>query len=361
MKMIFRWFGENNDNISLNQIRQIPGVEGIAWALHNMMPGEEWALDDMLAVKKQCGKYNLNNEVVESVNIHDSIKLGLPDRDKYIEAYISTMKKLSQIGVKVICYNFMPAFDWIRTDLYKPLGDGSNAMFYEKAKLENITIKELIDRQLAKSGTFTIPGWEPERLRNIDSLLDSYLSLNEEELRSNLKYFLGNVIPVAEENDIKMAIHPDDPPWPLFGLPRLVSSKEKIQKLLKLVDSPYNGLTLCSGSLGTSKENNIPALINEFADRIHFAHIRNVRLYDNGDFIETSHRSCDGSLDIYKIMKALHDNNFKGYIRPDHGRHLWGEEKECRPGYSLYDRAMGIMYLLGIWDTMGQMKIDKEN
>ncbi len=354
MKMTFRWFGENNDHISLKQIRQIPGVEGVAWSLHNMLPGNEWSSDDILKVKSQCKEYGLNTDVVESVNIHDSIKLGLPDRDKYIDIYKNTIKKLSKVGVKVICYNFMPAFDWVRTDLYKSLEDGSNAMFYERAKLENISISDLIKNQLKQSGKFTIPGWEPERLKNINSLLDSYSSLSENALRNNLKYFLEAVVPVAELNDIKMAMHPDDPPWPLFGLPRLVSDRSRIAKLLDLVDSPYHGLTLCTGSLGSSSKNNIISIIDEFATRIHFAHIRNVRLYENGDFIETSHRSCDGSLDICGIIEALHDNNYNGYIRPDHGRHLWGEEEYCRPGYSLYDRAMGIMYLFGIWDSLNR-------
>lgn len=173
-------------------------------------------------------------------------------------------------------------------------------------------------------------------------------------LFENLKYFLEKIIPVAQECDIKMAIHPDDPPWSVFGLPRIMTTKENLKKFLSLVDNPYNGLTLCSGSLGASLENDVAEMVQEFGERIHFAHIRNVRRYDNGDFIETSHRTRDGSVDIFGIVKAYHDIGFKGYARPDHGRHIWDEE--CRPGYGLYDRALGIMYLWGIWDSLERLK-----
>lgn len=146
-----------------------------------------------------------------------------------------------------------------------------------------------------------------------------------------------------------MAIHPDDPPWPIFGLPRIITGQANIRRFLGLVDSPYNGLTMCSGSLGANPANDIVAIVNEFADRIPFAHIRNVRVYDNGDFIETSHRTTDGTVDIAGIVNALHDHNYDGFCRPDHGRHIWDEQ--CRPGYGLYDRALGIMYLWGLWDA----------
>ncbi|HJO94644.1 MAG TPA: mannonate dehydratase [Victivallales bacterium] len=356
MKMVFRWFGEGNDNISLDQIRQIPGVEGAVWSLHDISAGAEWPCSRILEVKKQCEESGLNIDVVESVNVHEDIKLGLSTRDKYIDNYRKTLKNLSKAGAKVICYNFMPVFDWIRTDLHKKLSDGSNAMFYDKSELENISSDELINRILESSGNFTIPGWEPERLSVIKNTFKAYEGFTEEKLWSNLEYFLKCIISVAEEYGIKMAIHPDDPPWSLFGLPRIVSNRNNIKKLLSLVDSEYNGLTLCSGSLGSNKENNIPELVREFGKRIHFAHIRNVRIYDNGNFIETSHRTKDGSLDIYEILKAYYEVGFDGYVRPDHGRHIWGEETRCRPGYGLYDRALGIMYILGIWDAITRNK-----
>ena len=351
MNMTWRWFGHGNDNVKLSDIRQIPGVEGIVWSLHDKVAGEVWPMEEIKRVTDDIKQYGFNADVVESVNIHDDIKVGLPTRDHYIDIYIDSIRKLSKVGVKVICYNFMPVFDWLRTDFYKPLPDMSNAMFYEK-ELVDVDIEDLAQKILEKADEFSLPGWEPERLAKIKDLMNAYKDVTEEKLSENLRYFLERIIPVCEETDVRMAIHPDDPPWPLFGLPRIIRSQEHIRKFLKLVDSPYNGLTLCTGSLGASGQNDIPGMIREFGDRIHFAHIRNLKRFDNGDFIETSHRSIDGSLDIYEIVKAYHDIGFKGYVRPDHGRHLWGEEKYCRPGYGMYDRALGVMYLLGIWEAL---------
>jgi len=349
MKMTFRWYGEGNDSITLEQIRQIPGVEGVVWSLHHMAAGEEWPMEEILKVKETADRHGFNIDVVESVNVHEDIKLGLPTRDKYIENYKRTIEKLAKVGVKVICYNFMPVFDWTRTDLFRPMADGSTALFYEKAKVDNVDPMELVDNVAKGVNGLTMPGWEPERLKHLKELFKAYENVTEEDMWNNLKYFLEAIIPVAEINDIKMAIHPDDPPWPIFGLPRIITNKESLRRFLKLVDNPYNGLTLCSGSLGANPDNNIVEMVKEFGPRIHFAHIRNIKHFENGDFIETSHRACDGSLDIVEIVKAYHDIGFKGYARPDHGRHLWNEK--CRPGYGLYDRALGIMYILGIWDT----------
>ena len=353
MKMGFRWYGEGNDTVTLEQIKQIPGVETIVWALHDMAAGDEWPMEKILEVKKSADKYGFNLDVVESVNVHEDIKLGLPSRDKYIENYKKTIEKLAKVGVKVICYNFMPVFDWLRTDLYKKTEDGSTALFYEKARITDIDPMELVNK-IASNPDLTMPGWEPERLKNLTQLFEAYKNVTEEDLWNNLKYFLEQIIPVAEINDIKMAVHPDDPPWSIFGLPRIVKNREDLARLLKLVDNPYNCLTLCSGAIGANPNNNVPAMIREFGNRIAFAHIRNVKIYENGDFIETSHRTCDGSLDICDIVKAYHEVGFTGYVRPDHGRHIWNEQ--CRPGYGLYDRALGIMYLWGIWDTLKRTK-----
>ncbi|WP_134700875.1 mannonate dehydratase [Ammoniphilus sp. YIM 78166] len=354
MRMGFRWFGQENDRIPLSHIKQIPGVEGVVWALHDIPAGEEWPMEEILKVKKQADEYGLNIEVVESVNVHEDIKLGLPTRDHYIENYKRTIEKLAKVGVKVICYNFMPIFDWTRTDLYEEMEDGSTALFFEKAKVVQMDPLELVNK-ISEYSRFIMPGWEPERLKDLSLLFEAYKNVGEEDLWNNLKYFLDQIIPVAEINSIKMAIHPDDPPWSIFGLPRIMTNKENIRRFLNLVDSPYNGLTLCSGSLGANPHNNVPEMVREFADRIHFAHIRNVRIYENGDFIETSHRTQDGSVDIYEVVKAYHDHGFTGYVRPDHGRHIFDEE--CRPGYGLYDRALGIMYLWGIWDSLSRAKL----
>lgn len=352
MKMVFRWFGDGNDTVSLQQIRQIPGVEGIAWALHDEIAGDEWPMDKILALKEKADQAGLHMQVVESVNIHEDIKLGLPSRDLYIDNYKKTIAKLAQVGVKVICYNFMPIFDWLRTDLHKEASDGSTALFYEKGRIHNLDPFELV-KHINQNSELTMPGWEPERLQHLTGLFEAYRGVTAEQLWDNAKYFLDEVIPFAAEHDIRMAIHPDDPPWPIFGLPRIITSQENIRKFLQLHDSPYNGVTLCSGSLGANPDNDIIGMIHEFSDRIPFAHIRNVRVFENGDFIETSHRTQDGTVDIAGIVQAYHENHFEGYCRPDHGRHIWDEQ--CRPGYGLYDRALGIMYLWGLWDAYRQV------
>lgn len=361
VKMVFRWFGDENDTVPLKYIKQIPGVEGIVWSLHDIPAGEEWPMDKILRVKKQAEEHGFHIDVVESVNIHEDIKLGYPTRDQYIENYKRTIEKLGKVGVKVICYNFMPVFDWTRTDLFKELEDGSTALFYEKEKVDNMDPLELVDK-ISHSYDFTMPGWEPERLTQLSNLFKAYKNVSTEDLWDNLKYFLEEIIPVAEANNIKMAIHPDDPPWPIFGLPRIMTSRENIKRFLKLVDHPNNCITLCSGSLGVNPDHNVADMVREFADRIPFAHIRNVRTYSNGDFIETSHRSQDGTVDVLEIVSAFHESEYKGYVRPDHGRHIFDEE--CRPGYGLYDRGFGIMYLWGIWDSLqrakGRVKVEYE-
>ena len=354
MKMTFRWYGTGNDSVSLDDMRQIPGLGGAVWALHDMPAGEVWPLDRIMAVKEEVEAKGMNIDVVEPVNVHEDIKLGLPTRDKYIANYKETIANLAQAGVKVICYNFMPVFDWTRTDLFKEMEDGSTALFYEKSKIDGVDPKALIQKVAEGCGDYTMPGWEPERMAQIEELFEAYKGVTEEDLWANLKYFLDEVTPFAQQHDIKMAIHPDDPPWPIFGLPRIITGKENIQRLLTMVDNPSNCLTLCTGSLGSNPENDMPTMVRRFADRIAFMHIRNVKIFDNGDFIESSHRTCDGDVDIVDVVKALHENNFTGYARPDHGRHIWNEK--CRPGYGLYDRALGIMYIWGIWDSLQRQK-----
>ncbi|MGD0031212.1 mannonate dehydratase [Paenibacillus illinoisensis] len=354
MKMVFRWYGEGNDTVTLQQIRQIPGVEGIVWALHDVPAGEEWPEDQIRIYQDEAESQGFHLDVVESVNIHDDIKLGLPSRDVYIENYKKTIVKLANVGVKTICYNFMPVFDWVRTDLFKELEDRSTALFFEKSKIANIDPMDLV-QTITKNPDFTMPGWEPERLERLGELFESYRDVTETELRENLVYFLKQIIPVAEQHGIRMAIHPDDPPFPIFGLPRIVKNRDDIRAILDSVDSPSNGLTLCSGSLGVNPENDIIGMVHEFADHIPFVHLRNVRVYNNGDFIETSHRSHDGTVDISGIVRALHEIGYSGYARPDHGRHIWNEQ--CRPGYGLYDRALGIMYLWGTWDAYQSLSL----
>ena len=356
MKMTFRWFGEKDDSITLEQIRQIPGAPGIVGALYDVPVGEAWTLEKVLELKNTVEKAGLKLEVIESVNIHEDIKLGLPTRDKYIQNYKESIRNLGKIGVKVICYNFMPVFDWLRTELAMKLEDGSEAMAYDNSIVQKLDPIKMVEDMATNSNGFVLPGWEPYRLKELKDTLEKYKNIDEEKLFENLKYFLENIIPVCEEVDVKMAIHPDDPPWSLFGLPRIVTNKENIDRLVKLVDSPYNGLTLCSGSLGSNPENNIPELIRHFGSkgRIHFGHVRNLKFVSDKEFHESSHLSSDGSFDMFEIMKAYHDIGFEGYIRPDHGRMIWGEK--ARPGYGLYDRALGVAYLNGLWEAIDKIK-----
>ena len=349
MKMGWRWYGEGNDPVTLSDIKQIPGVTSIVWALHNKMPGEIWEIDEIQKVADQIHAYGFDMDVVESVNVHDDIKIGLPTRDQYIENYKQCIRNLSKFGVKTICYNFMPIFDWTRTDLFHPLPDGSTALFYEKDLIQDDP-RAMADYILKNLNGMTFPGWEPERMARIKELFEMYKDVDEEKLFNNLVYFLKAIQPVCEKYDIRMAIHPDDPAWPVFGLSRIITDKEHLLKLMKAVDAPFNGVTLCTGSLGSNPENDIPDIIRSLKGRIHFAHVRNLQYNGYRDFQEAAHLSADGSMDMYEIMKALYDIGFDGIIRPDHGRAIWGEVS--MPGYGLYDRALGACYLNGLWEAI---------
>ncbi|MCR5757940.1 MAG: mannonate dehydratase [Selenomonas sp.] len=352
MDMTFRWYGDKEDNITLKQIRQIPGMQGVVWALFDVPVGEVWPEEEIAAVTEEIAAYGLHYRTVESVNVHEDIKLGLPSRDKYIENYITTLRRLAKVGVKTVCYNFMPVFDWTRTDLAKRLYDGSTAMAFDYRLIKDKTPEQMVKDIQDGSKGFSMAGWEPERLQSISKLFDMYKDIDRNKLFAHLAYFLQAVVPVAEECGIRMAIHPDDPPRSVFGLPRIVSSEEDLERIVKMVDSPSNSLTICSGSLGANLANNIPRIIRRFGkmNRIGFAHIRNIQVHEPWVFNEISHKSEYGSLDMYDMMKALYETGFTGPVRPDHGRMIWGEEG--RPGYGLYDRALGANYLCGLWDAI---------
>lgn len=353
MQMTFRWFGSEKDTVTLEQIRQIPNVVGVVPALHNLPAGEAWELDDIMKMKSEIEKAGLTMECIESVNVHEDIKIGLPTRDKYIENYKTSIRNLAKAGVKIICYNFMPVFDWTRTDLAMDMGDGATCLSYDGVQIEGKSPEQMFKDIDDNSNGYAMPGWETERMPEIKELFEKYKGVTSDDLWNNLKYFLDAIMPVCEECDVKMAIHPDDPPWDIFGLPRIIKDRESLKKLLEIVPSKYNGLTFCTGSLGASSKNDLPAMIREFGDRIYFAHLRNVKVVDN-HFNETAHESNTGSLDMYEIVKALQDVGFDGYIRPDHGRMIWGEV--ARPGYGLYDRALGVAYLNGLWEAVKKNK-----
>jgi mannonate dehydratase len=352
--MSFRWFGAQDDPIPLQHIRQIPGVRDVVGALYDVPVGEAWPGDKIGALKKQVEDAGLALKVIESVNIHDDIKIGLPSRDRYIDNYRETIRRLGAVGISVICYNFMPVFDWLRTELWYELPDGSKTMQYDRSVSEAITPEGLLAQYESETSGLVLPGWEPERLADLRTLFAKYDGVDATVLRENLKYFLEAIIPVCEEVGISMAIHPDDPPHPLFGLPRVVSNRDDLRWILDAVDSPNNGLTLCTGSLGANPDNSVVDIVREFAGegRVPFAHIRNIRWQDEGRFYESAHLSSEGSLDLYEIVKTFHDAGFDGFIRPDHGRMIWGETG--RPGYGLYDRALGASYLQGLWEAVSK-------
>lgn len=356
MKMTFRWYGQS-DPVTLEKIRQIPGMTGVVTALYSIPVGEVWDEKSILAQKAAVNAAGLEMEVIESVPVHEEIKLGSPEREHYIDNYIETIKNLGKAGVKVICYNFMPVFDWVRSELHYRTADGSNCLAYDQ---------RTIDRLNPEKESLSLPGWDESYTKDgLAELLRRYKSVDEEKLFGNMVYFLGRIMPTCEEYGVRMAVHPDDPPWSLFGLPRIITSEANIDRLFAAVDTPYNGLTLCTGSLGANRRNDLVAMAAKYAraGRVHFFHARNIKFTDREDgklfFNETGHPTSCGSLDIYGIMKALHDNGFEGYTRPDHGRNIWGEDG--KPGYGLYDRALGATYLYGLWEAIDKTERATKN
>ena len=350
MKMTMRWFGPGFDPVTLDKIRQVPGIHGVITTLYGVPAGEEWKREEVASLKKQVEDAGLFIDGIESVNIHDAIKVGSPERDSYIEKYIATLKALAEEGISLVCYNFMPVFDWTRSDLAKPRPDGSTVLSYDQKLIDRINPENMFDVINSKADGHVLPGWEPERMARIKELFELYRDVDEEKLFANLEYFLKAVMPVCEKYGIKMAIHPDDPAWSVFGLPRIITNGENLLRLTRMVDNTCNGVTLCTGSLGSNPANDIPAIIGSLKGRIHFAHVRNVKHNGPGDFEEAAHLSSDGSLDMYRIMKALYDIGFEGPVRPDHGRNIWGEVS--MPGYGLYDRALGLCYLSGLLEAI---------
>ena len=352
MKMTMRWFGPGYDPVTLDKIRQVPDVKGVITTLYGKQPGEEWKKEELFALKKQVEDSGLVIAGIESVNVHDSIKTADKDRDMYIERYIDALKIISEAGINLVCYNFMAVFDWTRSDLAKVRPDGATVMSYDHKIIEQINPDNMFDLMQKKADGHLLPGWEPERMAKIKELFKMYSNINEDALFANLEYFLKAIMPACHKYGIKMAMHPDDPGWPVFGLARIMKNKEDLLRLVNLVDDPHNGITLCSGSLGSNPDNDIPDIIRSLKGRIHFAHVRNVKHNAPGDFEESAHLSSDGSLDMYAIMKALYDIGFDGPLRPDHGRCIWGEVSV--PGYGLYDRAIGLSYLSGLWEAIGK-------
>jgi len=341
MEMTFRWFGAA-DPIPLAHIRQIPSVSGVVSALYDVPVGDPWSRERLGRLKADIEAVGLRLAVVESIPVHEDIKLGRRSRDRLIGNYCDSVRAMGELGIPVLCYNFMPVFDWLRTDLALRLADGSTALAYDDAALAALDLSR---------GTGDLPGWAaaygPAELA---SLRAAYREVPEARLWDNLAYFLERVIPAAEAAGVRLAIHPDDPPWSIFGLPRIICTGADLERLTTLVNSPANGVTFCTGSLGANPDNDLPAMVRRLGPRIHFAHCRNVRVTGTRRFHETAHPSACGGVDLRSVLQALLDVRFTGPMRPDHGRMIWGERG--RAGYGLYDRALGAMYLQGLWEGL---------
>ena len=350
MQMGLRWYGAQFDTVTLTQIRQIPGVSGVITTLYDTAPGDVWPRERIDAMKAEVEAAGLRVLGIESVNVHDDIKAAGKNRDRYIEHYIQTLENLGRADIRMVCYNFMPVFDWTRSDLAMPRPDGSTVLAYDQSIVDQIDPDRMLESISEKSNGAVLPGWEPERMARLKELFALYAPVTEEMLFNNLVYFLKAILPTCEKYGIRMAIHPDDPAWPVFGLPRIVTGGEKLLRLMRAVDSPCNGVTLCTGSLASNPDNDVPAIIRSLKGRIPFAHVRNIRRSGPRDFEEAAHLSADGSLDMYEIIRALYETGFDGVIRPDHGRMIWNEQ--AMPGYGLYDRALGACYLSGLWEAV---------
>lgn len=341
----FRWFGAR-DPIPLAYIQQIPAVRGIVSALFDIPVGEPWPLDRISALRDEVENHQMSLAVIESIPVHEDIKLGRPTRDRFIDSYCESIRNMGRAGVPVLCYNFMPVFDWVRTDLARPLADGSTALAYDDEALTRIDLSR---------GTVDLPGWATRYTpAELQSLLVAYRSMSKEKLWESFTYFLERVVPVASESGVRMALHPDDPPWSIFGLPRIIGDGPALERVLRTVDDSANGITFCTGSLAAAPENDLLEIIRCLAPngetRIHFAHCRNIKRTAVRSFEETAHPSEFGDVDMSAVLTALRETGFSGPIRSDHGRMIWDENGQ--PGYGLNDRALGASYLHGLWEGL---------
>ncbi len=330
-----RWYGED-DPVKLAYIKQVPVVTGIVSALYDVAIGETWSREKIKSLQAQIESHGLSLDVIESIPVHDAIKLGTPDRDKYIEAYAQSIRNMGAVGVHTLCYNFMPVFDWMRTDLAMPMPDGATTLSFNQADLSRFRLD---------SETVSLPGWGMTYTpRQLLDLIEHYQSLGAQTLFQNLVYFLKGILPATEEAGVRLAVHPDDPPWSIFDIPRIISTADDLERLFEAVPHPNNGLTFCTGSFGARADNDLVAMIQKLSHRIHFLHLRNVHRTGERDFYETAHPS--GDVNMAQLVRTLLDCGVDVPLRPDHGRMIWGETG--RAGYGLYDRALGVMYLAGL-------------
>lgn len=380
MEKTWRWFGKN-DKITLPMLRQI-GVEGIVTALHEIPNGEVWPLEAILNQKTYIETYGLRWSVVESLPVSEAIKYGGAERDNLIENYKKSLINLGKAGVKTVCYNFMPVIDWIRTDLEHLWEDGTSSLYFDKIRFayfdclilqraeaeKDYTVnelkqmyeldkvitdaekEELVDTIIIKTQGFVNGNIKNGGKNPVDTfhhLLAPYKGIDRDALRENLRYFLQAIMPVCDEYGINMCIHPDDPPFPVLGLPRIVTCEEDIAWILHAVNNPHNGLTFCAGSLSAGLHNNVPALARMFAHRTHFVHLRSTNAFPNGNFIEASH--LGGRAHIIELIRIFEKERPGVPMRVDHGRMMLGDtDKGYNPGYSFHGRMMALAQIEGM-------------
>lgn len=380
MEKTWRWFGKN-DKITLPMLRQI-GVEGIVTALHEIPNGEVWPLEAILNQKTYIETYGLRWSVVESLPVSEAIKYGGAERDNLIENYKKSLINLGKAGVKTVCYNFMPVIDWIRTDLEHLWEDGTSSLYFDKIRFayfdclilqraeaeKDYTVnelkqmyeldkvitdaekEELVDTIIIKTQGFVngnIKNGDKNPVDTFHHLLAPYKGIDRDALRENLRYFLQAIMPVCDEYGINMCIHPDDPPFPVLGLPRIVTCEEDIAWILHAVNNPHNGLTFCAGSLSAGLHNNVPALARMFAHRTHFVHLRSTNAFPNGNFIEASH--LGGRAHIIELIRIFEKERPSVPMRVDHGRMMLGDtDKGYNPGYSFHGRMMALAQIEGM-------------
>lgn len=391
LEKTWRWFGRK-DKITLDMLRQI-GVEGIVTALHDVPNGEVWTLEDILDLKHYIESFGLRWSVVESLPVCESIKYGGPDRDELIEKYKISLANLGRAGVRTVCYNFMPVLDWARTDLAHPNGDGTSSLFFSHAEfayfdcvilkrsgaeqdysaetLEKVEEmkqtftpqdeRRLVDNIIVKTQGFVNGNIKEDDEKPVEifrNLLSLYDGITPDQLRENMKYFLTAIMPVCDEWDIRMCVHPDDPPLQILGLPRIVTCDADIDWLMKAVPNPHNGLTFCSGSLSAGAHNNVTALARRYAHRTWFVHLRSTDVFPNGDFKEASHLA--GRADIIELCRIFRAINPDLPMRVDHAPLMLGDEKMgYNAGYSFHGRMLALGQVEGVMAVVDREYIEE--